>query len=114
MLSLGGNGLAAFALWPIGSGAFDPWQVVTYAFLHGGLSHLAFNIFGLYMFGGELERVWGPRRFLIFYFISVLGAALAQLLGCRLALALPASFSTTAARPRAAAVIRVWLFFTRR
>lgn len=78
--SLGaGNGLAAFALWPIGSGAFDPWQVVTYAFLHGGLSHLAFNMFGLYMFGGELERVWGPKRFLIFYVVSVLGAAAAQL-----------------------------------
>ncbi len=66
-------------LWPIGSGNFMPWQVLSYAFLHGGLSHLAFNMFGLWMFGSELERVWGPRRHLVFYFASVLGAALVQL-----------------------------------
>ncbi len=67
------------ALWPIGSGLFEPWQVLTYGFLHGGIAHLAFNMFGLMMFGAELERVWGPRRFLAFYLISVLFAALAQL-----------------------------------
>ncbi|MFT3801073.1 MAG: rhomboid family intramembrane serine protease [Burkholderiaceae bacterium] len=66
------------ALWPVGSGLFEPWQVLTYAFLHGGLTHLAFNMFGLMMFGAELERVWGPRRFLAFYLVSVLFAALAQ------------------------------------
>lgn len=71
--------LGAFALWPLASGAFMPWQLVTYAFLHGGLSHLVFNMFGLYMFGAELERVWGSKRFLIFYFVSVLTAAAAQL-----------------------------------
>lgn len=71
--------LDSFALWPIGSGAFMPWQLLTYAFLHGGLSHLVFNMFGLYMFGAELERVWGSRRFLVFYFVSVLCAAAAQL-----------------------------------
>ena len=71
--------LGAFALWPLASGQFLPWQLLSYGFLHGGLSHLVFNMFGLYMFGGELERVWGTRRFLVFYFVSVLGAALAQL-----------------------------------
>ena len=68
-----------FALWPLDSGNFVPWQVVSYAFLHGGLTHLVFNMFGLWMFGGELERVWGPRRFAFFYFASVLTAAITQL-----------------------------------
>ncbi|MGJ7487301.1 rhomboid family intramembrane serine protease [Variovorax sp. LT2P21] len=78
--SLGVDGLAFFALWPVGSGGFMPWQVLTYAFLHGGLSHLVFNMFGLFMFGAELERVWGSKRFLVFYFASVIVAALTQLL----------------------------------
>lgn len=68
-----------FALWPLGFN-FMPWQVVTYAFLHGGLAHLAFNMFGIWMFGGELERLWGPRRFLQFFFASVLSAAALQLI----------------------------------
>jgi len=80
MQSLGVDGLAVFALWPVESGAFMPWQLLSYAFLHGGLSHLVFNMFGLFMFGAELERVWGPKRLLVFYFVSVLFAALAQLL----------------------------------
>ncbi len=68
-----------FALWPLGHG-FMPWQVLTYAFLHGGVGHLFFNMLGLWMFGAELERVWGQNRFIQFYFASVLSAALAQLL----------------------------------
>ncbi len=68
------------ALWPLSSGLFMPWQVVTYAFLHGGLAHLAFNMFGLWMFGAELERVWGSRRLAVFYTVSVLTAAGAQLI----------------------------------
>lgn len=68
-----------FALWPTGSGNFGPWQLATYAFLHGGLAHLLFNMFGLVSFGSELEDWWGPRRFLAFYGASVLTAALAQL-----------------------------------
>jgi membrane associated rhomboid family serine protease len=67
-----------FALWPIGQG-FMPWQVVSYAFLHGGFGHLFFNMLGLWMFGAELERLWGGRRYLQFYFASVLTAAAAQL-----------------------------------
>jgi len=80
MQSLGVDGLALFALWPVGSGGFMPWQLITYAFLHGGMSHLVFNMFGLFMFGAELERVWGSKRLLVFYFVSVLVAALTQLL----------------------------------
>ncbi len=68
-----------FALWPLASGMFMPWQVVTYAFLHGGLLHLGFNMFGLWMFGTELERIWGPRRLALCYGVSVLTAAAAQL-----------------------------------
>jgi membrane associated rhomboid family serine protease len=67
------------ALWPIGSG-FLPWQVVSYAFLHGSAMHLFFNMLGLWMFGGDLERLWGPKRYLQFYFASVLTAAATQLL----------------------------------
>ena len=68
-----------FALWPIGNG-FLPWQIGSYAFLHGGVGHLFFNMLGLWMFGGELERLWGPKRYINFYAASVLTAALTQLL----------------------------------
>ena len=77
-----------FALWPfntpvnaypVGAG-FQPWQLVTYAFLHGNLTHLLFNMLALYMFGSDLERVFGPRRFTQYYFACVVAAALTQLL----------------------------------
>jgi membrane associated rhomboid family serine protease len=74
------------ALWPLGGewlflskAGFAPWQLVTYAFLHGSLLHLAFNMFGLYMFGSALEQVLGRRRFLVYYFACVVAAALTQL-----------------------------------
>jgi membrane associated rhomboid family serine protease len=54
---------------------FMPHQLVTHLFMHGGITHLFFNMFALYMFGRVLESVWGPKRFLIFYFITGLGAA---------------------------------------
>ena len=69
-----------FALWPLGSGRFLPWQPVSYAFLHGSLFHLFFNMFGLWMFGAELERLWGQTRYLQFLLAGVLAAAAAQLL----------------------------------
>ena len=75
----GGQAFAAFALWPLGSG-FAPWQLVTYALLHGGLLHLAFNMYGLWMFGSALEQVWGARRLLQYYLVSVLVAGLVQLM----------------------------------
>ena len=79
MALLGGDMLFEwFALWPIGGG-FAPWQLVSYALLHGGLMHLAFNMYGLWMFGSELERIWGPRRLLQYYVVCVLVAGLVQL-----------------------------------
>ena len=80
MPMLGSGFVENFALWPLGSGLFMPWQLLSYGFLHAGLTHLAFNMFGLWMFGAELERVWGQRRFAVFFTVSVLVAALAQLL----------------------------------
>ena len=73
-----------FALWPFNTPAaygtgFMPWQVLTYGFLHGGLVHIGFNMLALYMFGGQIEQVFGPRRFLIYYLGCVFSAALAQL-----------------------------------
>ncbi len=68
-----------FALWPLGGG-FAPWQLASYGLLHGSLLHLAFNMYGLWMFGSELERVWGPRRLLHYYAASVLVAGAVQLL----------------------------------
>ena len=67
-----------FALWPLGAG-FRPWQLITYAFLHGGVLHIFFNMFALYMFGGALERYWGGRRLVLFFLVCVLTAALTQL-----------------------------------
>src|SRR6202163_4779059 len=73
------------AVWPLAASAsgvgagFGPWQLLTYAFLHGGLLHLAFNMFALYMFGGAIEQVFGTRRYLTYYFVCVVSAALTQL-----------------------------------
>ena len=67
-----------FALWPLGSPLFHPWQLITYAFLHGGVAHIFFNMFALYMFGGALERYWGARRLVLFYLVCVFTAALTQ------------------------------------
>jgi membrane associated rhomboid family serine protease len=81
-----------FALWPLGASAasngqvsFQVWQLLTYGFLHGSFVHLLFNMFALYMFGGALEQVVGPRRFTAYYLVSVLAAAVTQL--CVMALA---------------------------
>jgi membrane associated rhomboid family serine protease len=69
-----------FYLWPLGSGAFMPWQLVTYMFLHGGWQHIFFNMIMLWMFGVELENTWGSRKFLFMYFASGIVAGLANLL----------------------------------
>ena len=80
-----------FALWPLGSGpietgagwvlapAFRPWQLVSYGFLHGNLSHLALNLFALWMFGSTVERFWGTARFTVYYFVCLIGAAVIQM-----------------------------------
>jgi membrane associated rhomboid family serine protease len=74
-----------FGLWPwLPEGApamfvpFMPWQLVTHAFLHADPVHLMLNMLALVMFGAVLEHEWGTRRFLIFYTVCVLGAALCQ------------------------------------
>src|SRR6202041_2064715 len=77
--------LDVLALWPLqpidGVSYFRPWQIVTYAFLHstGNITHLLFNMVGLWMFGAQIERYVGPRRLLACYFASVVTAALSQL-----------------------------------
>ena len=53
---------------------FQPWQVVTHMFMHGSIGHIFFNMFALFMFGSQLERVWGPKRFLNYYLACGLGA----------------------------------------
>lgn len=77
--ALGGDFVSSLALWPLGP-QFMPWQLLTYAFVHGGLTHLLFNMFGVYMFGSDLERVWDSRRYLTYYLVCALSAAVVQLL----------------------------------
>ena len=67
------------ALWPLGEN-FWPWQLFTYMFLHGGLFHLLFNMFALWMFGMELEMIWGSRRFLFFYLACGFAAGVANII----------------------------------
>ena len=86
--SLGDRLVVAGALWPLGavmplgpagSAGFHVWQLLTYAFLHGNGTHLFFNMFAVYMFGGEVERVFGPWRYLEYYLVAVVAAAATQL-----------------------------------
>jgi membrane associated rhomboid family serine protease len=82
LLEAGGMmSLGAFALWPPGGfeSHFEPWQLVSYAFLHGGLPHLFFNMLGLYMFGSEIERLFGSRFYAAYYLGCVVSAALSHL-----------------------------------
>jgi membrane associated rhomboid family serine protease len=88
---LGDERFLAFMLWPLGQHAlgysggemvtaeFFPWQLLTYGFLHGGVTHLFFNMLALLMFGAPLEATWGSRRFAIYYFTCIAGAGLVQL-----------------------------------
>ena len=87
--------LVHFALWPVNippevlaqlppdfQPSFQPWQLVTYGFLHSKtqLGHIFFNMFGLWMFGRDLERMMGPQRFLTYYMTCVIGAGIVQLI----------------------------------
>lgn len=84
--------LAYFALWPWGPAqhvmgahgvvvvGFHFWQLITYAFMHGSITHIFFNMFALYMFGGPIERTLGARHFIIYYFVCAVAAAIAQLI----------------------------------
>lgn len=62
-----------------GAPSFEPYQLITHMFMHGNLSHIFFNMFALWMFGYTLENVWGSKRFLIYYLVTGLGAALIHL-----------------------------------
>lgn len=64
------------AAYPLNSVMFEPYQIITHFFMHGGFMHLLLNMFGLVMFGAQLERIWGAKRFFIFYIVSALGAFL--------------------------------------
>ncbi|HEV2285748.1 MAG TPA: rhomboid family intramembrane serine protease [Steroidobacteraceae bacterium] len=70
-----------FALWPLASRQFEPWQLLSYAFLHDPrtIAHVFFNMFALYMFGGTLERYWGGPRLVMFYLVCAVSASLTQL-----------------------------------
>jgi len=71
---------AQLALWPLYSNYFQPWQLISYGFLHGSFNHLFFNMFALWMFGLPIEKTWGSRKFAQYYFTCILGAGLIQLL----------------------------------
>ena len=65
-----------FSLFSFHSPFFKPYQFITHMFMHGGIWHLFFNMYTLWIFGGILENVWGSKKFLLFYFVTGLGAAL--------------------------------------
>ena len=88
-----GNALAPFMLWPLGdypigigsdglpaSIGFQPWQLLSYGFMHGGFGHLFFNCIALFQFGSRLEDLWGPKKYLTFFLVCVVGAGLCQVL----------------------------------
>ncbi|MDD2329763.1 MAG: rhomboid family intramembrane serine protease [Bacteroidales bacterium] len=64
-----------FALFYPASAFFKPWQILTHIFMHGNFGHLLFNMYALWMFGSVLEQLWGPKKFLLYYLITGLGAA---------------------------------------
>lgn len=90
-LVLGEVPMLPFMLWPAGDYAlgmhqgqmvtvgFLPWQLFTYGFMHGSETHLLFNLLALWMFGGDVERVLGPRRYWIYVLTCIVGAGLIQL-----------------------------------
>src|SRR5690349_4940351 len=72
--------IEVFALWPPADPRFEAWQMVTYSFLHGGLAHIAFNMFALYTFGTSIERLFGSRFYVLYYFGCVVSAAICHLI----------------------------------
>lgn len=79
----GGNNLgwltSRIGLWSIDTGLFKPYQLVTHMFAHGGFFHIAFNMYALWLFGSSLEKLWGPKRFLIFYLVCGLAAGITEM-----------------------------------
>lgn len=78
-------------LFPYDSDGFKPYQLISHMFAHAGVWHIAFNMLNLYMFGNILEKVWGSKRFFIFYFACGLAAAFAQMFLVRNGVSLGAS-----------------------
>ncbi|MCB2222285.1 MAG: rhomboid family intramembrane serine protease [Bacteroidetes bacterium] len=74
--SFGINLIEVLGLHYFAAEKFEPYQFITYMFMHGGLMHIFFNMFALWMFGNALENIWGPKRFLIYYFVTGIGAAI--------------------------------------
>ena len=78
---LGRSGIdlnALFGLHFFMASDFHVWQFLTYMFLHGGFTHILFNMFALWMFGSVIERVWGPKKFIFYYIVCGVGAGIAQ------------------------------------
>lgn len=71
---------AIFGLHYPGATDFKVWQIISYMFMHGGFAHIFFNMFALWMFGGVLENVWGPKRFLSFYTLTGFGAGITYII----------------------------------
>ena len=80
--------ISLFALWPIGRYhvedlhavvGFEPWQLITYAFLHANLAHIGLNMWALFLFGSDVERTLGARYYILLYFAAVVSAAIVQL-----------------------------------
>lgn len=70
------------ALWYFDAPFFKPWQLVTHFFMHGSFMHIFFNMYALYLFGTVLEKVWGAKRFVIFYFVTgIVAAVLYNIIG---------------------------------
>ncbi|MDR0926607.1 MAG: rhomboid family intramembrane serine protease [Ignavibacteria bacterium] len=72
--------IESYFVYGVGEISFYPWQLITYQFLHGGFSHLFFNLFALWMFASELEERWGSAKFLVYYLLSGIGAGLVHML----------------------------------
>ena len=72
-IGIGSDGLSA-------SIGFQPWQLLSYGFMHGGFGHLFFNCIALFQFGSRLEDLWGPKKYLTFFLVCVVGAGLCQVL----------------------------------
>lgn len=73
-------GRLRFAVFYPTSEFFRPYQVVTYMFMHANVAHIFFNMYALFMFGTAIESVWGPKRFLVYYFFTGFGALVLQFL----------------------------------
>lgn len=67
------------ALYSYDTGLFKPYQLITHMFAHGGIFHILFNMYALWLFGSSLEKLWGPKKFLIFYFVCGIAAGLTQM-----------------------------------